>query len=275
MADKDFNVRFWGVRGSIATSGPATQRAGGNTSCVEVRCGGRILLMDAGTGIREAGLALKREGAKAVDVFLTHAHWDHTIGLPFFKPLFSTEMTTRISAGHVGNGMSTQALVADLMRKPFLPVGPEVFCGNVEYRDVTPGEDIALDDIVLRTRPLLHPGGAIGYRIEHAGRSIAYVTDTEHEPGKLDSNVLDLIADCELMIYDCTYTEEELPLYRGYGHSTWKQAARLCRAAKARSFAIFHHHPSRSDHDLDAIEAQAQADFPQAFAARDGMTLKV
>jgi phosphoribosyl 1,2-cyclic phosphodiesterase len=276
MAEGDFTVRFWGVRGSIPVSSPQTSAGGGNTSCVEVRCGGRILLLDAGSGIREAGLALRREKAKDVDIFLTHAHWDHIIGLPFYKPLFCSGMATTVWSGHLAGIMTTRELIEDLMRAPFLPVGPEVFCGEVDYRDFEAGQELQLGaSVTVKTRTLNHPGGAIGYRVEQRGRAIAYVTDTEHEPGILDPNVLDLIGDAELMIYDCTYTEEEFAEYRGYGHSTWEQGVRLCRAANAKRLAIFHHYPNRSDKELDGMEATARADFPGAFAARDGMVIQI
>jgi phosphoribosyl 1,2-cyclic phosphodiesterase len=272
----DFTVRFWGVRGSIPVSSPDTAQGGGNTSCVEVRCGGRIILLDAGSGIREAGLALREEGADDIDIFLTHAHWDHVIGLPFFKPFFASGMATTVWSGHLAGIMTTREIVEDLMREPFLPVGPKVFCGEIDYRDFKAGEEIQLgDSVLIKTRSLNHPGGAIGYRIEHKGRAIAYVTDTEHEPGKLDPDVIDLIADAELMIYDCTYTEEEFAHYRGYGHSTWEQGARLCRAANTKRLALFHHYPGRSDDALDAMEAAAKTGFPGAFAARDGLVIEI
>ena len=276
MTEGDVTLRFWGVRGSIPVCSPETRRGGGNTACVEVRCGGRIVILDAGSGIREAGLALREEKAKEADIFLTHAHWDHIIGLPFYKPLFCTGMATTVWSGHLAGIMTTRELVKDLMRAPFLPVGPEVFCGDVDYRDFKAGEEIQLgDSVLIKTRSLKHPGGAIGYRVEHGGRAIAYVTDTEHEPGELDANVLELIEGADLMIYDCTYTEEEFALYRGYGHSTWLQGAELCRAANTKRLAIFHHYPGRSDDQLDAMETAARADFPGAFAARDGMFVKI
>jgi len=276
MAEGGFSLRFWGVRGSIPVASAESRRGGGNTACVEVRCGGRIVILDAGSGIREAGLALREERAKDVDIFLTHAHWDHIIGLPFYKPLFSTGMATTVWSGHLAGIMTTREIVKDLMRAPFLPVGPEVFRGDVDYRDFKAGEEIQLgDNVLIKTGPLKHPGGAIGYRVEHGGRAIAYITDTEHEPGELDPNVLDLIADAELMIYDCTYTEEEFADYRGYGHSTWQQGVRLCRAANTKGLAIFHHHPGRSDDLLDAMEGAARAEFPGAFAARDGLSIEI
>lgn len=276
MTQGGFTLRFWGVRGSIPVSSLETRRGGGNTACVEVRCGKRIVMLDAGSGIREAGIVLREERVKDVDIFLTHAHWDHIIGLPFYKPLFCTGMATTVWSGHLAGITTTRELVKDLMRAPFLPVGPEVFCGEVDYRDFTAGEEIQFgDSVLIKTRSLVHPGGAVGYRIEYGGRAVAYVTDTEHQPGELDSNVLDLIAGAELMIYDCTYTDEEFVEYRGYGHSTWQQGVRLCRAAGTKRLAIFHHYPSRSDDALDAMEAAAKAEFPGAFAARDGMLIDI
>ena len=248
MTEGGFSLRFWGVRGSIPVASAESRRGGGNTACVEVRCGGRIVILDAGSGIREAGLALREERAKDVDIFLTHAHWDHIIGLPFYKPLFSTGMATTVWSGHLAGIMTT------------FKAGEEIQLG---------------DEVLVKTGPLNHPGGAIGYRVEHGGRAIAYITDTEHEPGELDPNVLALIAGAELMIYDCTYTEEEFADYRGYGHSTWQQGVRLCRAANTKRLAIFHHHPGRSDDLLDAMEGAARAEFPGAFAARDGLSIEI
>jgi phosphoribosyl 1,2-cyclic phosphodiesterase len=275
MAGDELTLKFWGVRGSIPVSSRETVRAGGDTSCVEVRCGGRIIFFDAGSGLRLAGLALREENIGHSDIFLTHAHWDHLVGLPFFKPLFTPKMHTTLWAGHLAGKTTTRALVEDLMRRPFFPVGTEVFCGQVEYRDFDAGETIGLGECVLRTRPLEHPGGAVGYRLEYGGKAIAYVTDTEHQPGQLDPAILELIADAELMIYDCTYTEAEFAEFRGYGHSTWNHGVELCRAANTKRLAMFHHHPTRTDEILDQLENQAREAFAGAFAARDGLVLKL
>jgi len=277
MAEQGIGVKFWGVRGSIPVSGPETRRGGGNTACVEVRCGDRIVVLDAGSGIREAGMAYAAQGVKELDILLSHAHWDHLIGLPFFKPLYKSGMTTRIWSGHLATNMTARQIVEDLMRAPFLPMSPKVFCNTVDYRDFEPGADLDLGDgIRVRTRKLNHPGGAVGYRLHYGGRVLAYITDTEDEPGSVsESNILTLIAGADLVIYDCTYTDEELNLYKGYGHSTWQKGVKLCLAAKAKRLAIFHHDPSRTDDQLDEIEANAKAAFAGAFAARDGMTLEI
>ena len=126
----------------------------------------------------------------------------------------------------------------------------------------------------MRTGSLNHPGGAIGYRVEWGGRAVALITDTEHEPDRLDPTVLELIEAADLVIYDCTYTDEEMQRKRGYGHSTWQEGVRLCEAAGAKRLALFHHDPARTDADLSAIEGAAVERFPGAFAARDGQVLE-
>ncbi|MCX7961695.1 MAG: MBL fold metallo-hydrolase [Burkholderiales bacterium] len=273
-----FSVRFWGVRGSIACAGPQTARYGGNTAALEVRCGERRLLFDAGTGIRYLGNALEAAGRARLeaDLFLSHTHFDHICGLPFFKPFFTPQNRFRLWAGHLGGRMALRQVLAEFMMSPLFPVPPEVFRAEIDYRDFAAGETLELGDgIRLRTAPLNHPDGATGYRVEYGGRALCYVTDTEHVPGAPDRNVLGLIAGADLVIYDCTYTDEEYAEGEvvGWGHSTWQEAVRLCRAAGARRLAIFHHEPDRSDEALDAIGAQAAAEFAGALVAREGMTL--
>ncbi|MDW8470055.1 MAG: MBL fold metallo-hydrolase [Burkholderiales bacterium] len=277
-SDAGFSVRFWGVRGSIACAGPQTARYGGNTAALEVRCGARLLVFDAGTGIRYLGNALEaaRHARLEADLFLSHTHFDHICGLPFFKPFFSPQNRFRLWAGHLGGRMTLRQVLAEFMMSPLFPVPPEVFRAEIDYRDFAAGETLELGDgIRLRTAPLNHPDGATGYRVEYGGRALCYVTDTEHVPGAPDRNVLGLIAGADLVIYDCTYTDEEYAQGEvvGWGHSTWQEAVRLCRAAGARRLAIFHHEPDRSDEALDAIGAQAAAEFSGALVAREAMTI--
>jgi ribonuclease Z len=128
--------------------------------------------------------------------------------------------------------------------------------------------------VTIRTASLLHPGGCIGYRVEWGGRAVAVVTDTEHIPGELEPAIVGLIEDADLVIYDCNYTEEEMPLRKGFGHSTWQQGVKLCEAAGAHQLAIFHHDPARTDTELAEIERQAKRAFTGAFAARDGQIVE-
>jgi len=271
----DFLVRFWGVRGSIACPGPATARYGGNTSSIEVRCAGRLILFDAGTGIRNLGSALLAEAPLDADLFFTHTHFDHVCGLPFFKPFFQPQNSFRLWAGHLGGRMTLHGVMRGLMMAPLFPVPPEVFKARMEYRDFAAGATLTpAPGIRLRTAALNHPDGATGYRIEHGGRSVCYVTDTEHVPGAPDANVLSLIAGADLVIYDCMYTDEEYAKsYVGWGHSTWQEAVRLCRAAKAKRLVVFHHDPDHDDDRLDAIAREVEAAMPGAVLAREGLTL--
>jgi phosphoribosyl 1,2-cyclic phosphodiesterase len=278
-AEERFLVRFWGVRGSIAAPGPATARYGGNTSSLEVRCGGRLLLLDGGTGLRYLGNALLAESPLDADLFFTHTHFDHVCGLPFFKPFFQRQNSFRLWAGHLGSGLSLQRVLREFMMAPLFPVPPDVFQASIEYRDFRAGEVLPLGrapGVVVRTAPLNHPDGATGYRIEYAGKSLCYVTDTEHVPGKPDRNVLGLIEGADVVIYDCMYTDEEFARsYVGWGHSTWQEAVRLCQAARVKKLVVFHHDPDHDDEMLDALGREVAAALPGAIMAKEGLELRL
>src|SRR3990172_5163314 len=174
----DFLVRFWGVRGSIAAPGPATARYGGNTSSIEVRCGKRLIMLDAGTGMRYLGNQLVAEAPVDSDILFTHTHFDHVCGLPFFKPFFQAQNSFRLWAGHFGGATTLQRVLREFMMAPLFPVPPEVFKARMEYRDFSGGDTLApAPGIAVRTAVLNHPDGATGYRIEYGGKSVCYVTD--------------------------------------------------------------------------------------------------
>jgi phosphoribosyl 1,2-cyclic phosphodiesterase len=270
-----FSVRFWGVRGSIACSGPRTARYGGNTSSLEVRCDGRLLLFDAGTGIRYLGKTL--EGKKLdTDLFFTHTHFDHVCGLPFFRPFFESGNRFRLWAGHLdGRHVTLKRVLSEFMMSPLFPVPPEIFHAQIEYRDFKSGDTLRpAPGITLKTAPLNHPDGATGYRIEYAGKSLCYLTDTEHVPGKPDRNILDLIAGADLVVYDCMYTDEEYPRYATWGHSTWQEGVRLCREAGAKRLVVFHHDPEHDDDMLDGIAREVEKALPGSVVAREGLVLE-
>lgn len=270
-----FYVRLWGVRGSIAAPGPETVRYGGNTSCLEVRCGGRLLIFDAGTGLRGLGAALAPDGPVEADLFLTHTHFDHICGLPFFAPLFQSGNRLRLSAGHLQPERDLKKVLVEMMMAPLFPIPPDRFRAEVIYRDFATGDTLSPGPgITLRTAPLNHPDRATGYRIEYDGQAICYITDTEHEPGRPDANILSLIQDADIVIYDSTYTDAEFVSTRGYGHSTWEEGVRLADAAGAKTLVIFHHEPGRTDTELDEIAAAAEKIRPGTVVAREGLTLE-
>lgn len=275
MGAEDFSVRFWGVRGSIACSSPDVLKYGGNTSSLEVRCGDRLLMFDAGSGFRYLGNALAGKGPIDADLFLTHTHFDHVCGLPFFGPFFEAGNTFRLWAGHLMPDLTIQRVLQEMMMAPLFPVPPEIFTAKITYHDFRVGETLQpCPGVTLRTALLNHPDAATGYRIEYRGKSICYLTDTEHVVGKPDQNILGLIAGADIVIYDSTYTDEEYPNHVGWGHSTWQEGARLCQAANAKTFVVFHHDPDHDDAFMDQVARDVEAMRPGSIVAREGMTLR-
>jgi len=277
MSLPSMSVRFWGVRGSIPCPGPDTVRYGGNTSCVEIRCGKQVLIFDAGTGLRQLGNALMAEGNVAdTDIFLSHCHIDHLFGLPFFMPLHAEGYRIRIWAGNLMPAGGVEDAVRKMMSHPLFPIEIDIAKSNVEFHDFRAGETLnPRPGITLHTAPLNHPGGATGYRIEFAGRSVAYLTDTELGIGPVDQAVLSLAKGASLVIIDSTYTDEELPSYIGWGHSSWQQCVRLANAAGAERLCLFHHDPDHDDAIMDAIAAAAGAARPGTIVAKEGLCIEL
>jgi phosphoribosyl 1,2-cyclic phosphodiesterase len=268
-------VRFWGVRGSIACPGPATVRYGGNTPCIEVRCGERILIFDGGTGLRPLGEVLVNDkAARDLDLFFSHCHIDHIAGLPFFAPFFVEGQQVNLYAGNLLPSHRLEDTVRKLVSAPLFPIEVEIFKARIAYRDFRAGETLTpRPGVTLRTLPLDHPDGATGYRIEYGGRSVAYITDTESRRPEMDRNIVSLAKDADLMIIDSTYTDAEISAHIGWGHATWSQAVRLADAAKAKVLCLFHHEPSHDDAAMDAIAAAAAAARPGTIVAKEGMVL--
>jgi len=271
------SVRFWGVRGSIPCPGPNTVRYGGNTSCVEVRCGDHRLVFDAGSGLRMLGLALADEaGPVDMDLFLSHCHIDHLIGLPFFVPAFVTGNRLRLWAGNLKAAGGVQETVRKLMSYPLFPIEIEAAQGKVEFTDFAPGDVLTpRPGIKVMTAALNHPGGATGYRVEFGGRAMAYITDTELNADAIDPALLELARDASIVVIDTTYTDEELPEHVGWGHSSWQQAVRLADEAGVGKLYLFHHDPEHDDDEMDHIAAAAARARPGTVVATEGLSLEI
>lgn len=267
-------MRFWGVRGSIPCPGPDTLRYGGNTSCIEVSCGTHQMIFDAGSGIRRLGGQCVQRGRTDYQVFFTHTHLDHIIGLPFFAPAFNPVNKMALYAGHLQGNVRLRDVLSGMMQDPIFPIGIDQFSAQTDFHEFAPGDVLTpYDEVSIRTAPLNHPNGATGYRIDYRGHSVCIITDTEHVEGQLDQHIVDLVRGSDIMIYDSTYTDEEYPRHRGWGHSTWQEGLRIARHASVGRLVIFHHDPAHDDDQMDAIASAAEAEAHGTVVAREGMVL--
>jgi len=264
----DLTVRFLGVRGSIATPGLA---AGGNTSCVEVVAGDTRIILDAGTGLRTLGNERMQHGPRHSTILLSHLHWDHVAGLQFFTPVYVPGHRVEIASGPNGV-MPLEQAMRELFRAPFFPVGFDDLGGTVTTRELRGNDRFTIGDITITMARLNHPDPVYGYRLEHAGQTIVYATDTEHF-SCVDPTLRKLASGADILIYDSQYTPEEYPTKVGWGHSTWQAGVDLARAAAVPQLVLFHHDPMRTDAELAAIEAEARAALPGTVAAREGLVL--
>jgi phosphoribosyl 1,2-cyclic phosphodiesterase len=279
-------VTFWGTRGSIAKAGPTTVRYGGNTSCVSVRTdAGRLIVLDCGTGIHELGQVLLREGGR-VDghLLIGHTHWDHIQGLPFFAPLFEEGNHWHVY-GPRGLDTSIDATLAGQMQYTYFPVQLLDFRASIEYHDLVEGQ-FQIDDVTITTRYLHHPALTLGFRIEVDGATLVYASD--HEPStsaagtgldREDALHVGFVRDADLLIHDAQYVEEEYADKVGWGHSTVEYAVDVAVAGSVDRLALFHHDPTRTDDEVDALVARARAradavEFTgEVFGAAEGMTI--
>lgn len=298
-----FRLRFWGTRGSIPTPGPHTVRYGGNTPCVEVRTDTDwLVILDAGTGIRELGRALMaraQSGGRtspvpiAGDIFLTHAHWDHIQGIPFFAPIFQPGNHFTIW-GSKTLETSIDRVIRDQMSPVVFPVSFEEVSARIDFREIAEERCVG-NGYEVTAFAMQHPGGALGYRFASAapvgkeqGRSFVYISDNElaaHETYKTRPDwrdrLVEFVRGAAVLIHDATYTTAEYEKHRGWGHSTHHEVATLALDAGVEQLVLFHHRPERSDDDLDQCVASCQALIRSkggtvtVTAAAEGMTLAV
>jgi phosphoribosyl 1,2-cyclic phosphodiesterase len=266
----DLSVRFLGVRGSIAVPGAETQ-AGGNTACLEVTAGDTRIILDAGTGLRTLGNERMTMGPRHSTILLSHLHWDHVSGLPFFTPIYVPGHRIEIASGPNGV-MPLEDAIRSLFKAPFFPVDYAALGGQVTTRELRINERFTIGDIAITVAKLNHPDPVYGFRLEHGGHAIVYATDTEHF-SCVDPTLEKLAAGADILVYDAQYTPAEYPTKVGWGHSTWAAGTELARAAGVRQLVLFHHDPARTDAQLAQLEADARAQLPGTVAAREGMVL--
>lgn len=266
-----FQLRFWGTRGSIATPGPSTVRYGGNTACVELRAdSGELVVFDAGTGMRVLGNHLQRERLDGeplrMHLFLSHLHWDHIQGLPFFRPAFDPRTKLTIY-GPAQREKPLKDLLGMGMDDPFFPVdldGLPADLAVTELREQT----LEIGSLRVRTKILQHPSPCLAFRVESGRRSVVYATDTEDAYTGRANPVGELARGADLLIHDAQYLDEDRKA--GWGHSTVESAIDVAVRAGVGTLVLYHHDPERSDDALDAIGLRSEA-----MVADRGATLRV
>lgn len=277
------SIQFWGVRGSVPSPGPSTVRYGGNTSCVSIDPGeGKVLILDAGTGIRALGKTLE---ASQEDIFilLSHSHWDHIQGFPFFKPLYQKDRKIYIFPTQQGKDMLCSLI--EQMDGAFFPVKPENLPSHHECITEDQVSFLRKHSFHVARIATNHPGGGFGYRVEHNGRSVMYVTDNELDPPYRKTTSYDGFKNfcyrADIMIHDAQYLGKDMPLKHGWGHSQIHQVRQLAADAGVKHLILFHHDPDRTDDELDTIQEETLQWFKEndvtirCTVAYEGLVLRI
>jgi len=273
-------IVFWGVRGSIPTPGPDTVEFGGNTSCVEVRCGQHVLIFDGGTGLRLLGNQLLKEMPLEAHIFFSHVHWDHIQGFPFFIPAFVRGNVIHLYGG-LNVSRTLEETLAGQMDFPSFPVHLTEMGAKLTFNDLAEGQELRIEgDVRITNARGNHPNGVYAYRVDYNGKSVVYATDTEHY-SIVDPKLKRLCQDCDVLIYDAMYTPEEYAGQTGsgpktgWGHSTFVDAVALAKAANVKKLVLHHHDPMQTDADMREKERRCQQIFPNSIADREGMVIEV
>ncbi len=274
-------IRIWGCRGSIPSPGYDTSRYGGNTTCIEIRLNdGTLIIIDAGTGIRRLGRALlKEKNLQDIYLFLTHAHWDHLQGFPFFIPAYLPQYTIRVRGGPQ-IGRSLLDYLVHQMDPPYFPIQFSMLQAGFEFEQNNSGEQ-TLGGATISPIPLDHPNGGSGYKITENGSTFVFLTDNElgfgHENALSVADYVDIAGGADLLIHDAQYTDEEYQTTRGWGHSTFRKTAEFAKAARVKRLGLFHHDPEHLDTDMDGYvrfcRDLLQSDHVDCFGVQEGTEL--
>ncbi|MBS0621003.1 MAG: response regulator [Verrucomicrobia bacterium] len=257
-------IKFWGTRGSNPVSGPDYVRFGGNTACLEVRCGSDLIIIDAGTGIRPLGNLLADEGIKHVHLLIGHTHWDHLAGFPFFEPIYNAKCQVTIWTP-IGFEKSTRELFTEMLAYAYFPVRLDDMQGNLNFKDIIEGEPIQFGSITVTTTYAYHPGATVCFKISMSGKTIGYATDNEFlmgyhgTPHQITKNhallapykkMLQFFKGCDLLVHEAQYTPVEYQTKVGWGHSSITNATILMKHVEAHEWILTHHDPKHTDADL-------------------------
>ncbi len=268
-------VKFWGVRGSTPTPQLENMRYGGNTSCVEVRVNEQLFVFDCGTGFRNLGKHLISESAGSAlqaHIFISHFHWDHIQGIPFFAPLYENK-DSNFFFHSSSRSRGLQQAIEEQMADPYFPVNMNEMAAHRSFYDIEEGR-IPFSDCTIQSKWLNHPQGCLGFRLETKDGILVYATDNEPGDPVFDKNVRKLAEGADVLIYDAQYLPDEYQAKkRGWGHSHWREAVDIVMESGAKELVLFHHDPDHDDACIDNIVKAASGYYPKVRAATEGMQL--
>ncbi len=268
-------VKFYGTRGSYPQSGPAFVHGGGHTSCVRIAIEDQLFIVDAGSGLVNLQDEITHNSSRKLSLFLSHLHLDHIIGLPFLPCLWESGFSFHIYCGTAQPYGGVRACLERIFAPPFFPVPLTQVPSTIFFHDFKMGFSLHPDPgITVKTIPLDHPNGACGYRFDHGGKSLVYLSDTSHSP-KFMTSFERFCYQADVLIYDASFTPEEFEEKPTWGHSTWNMAAHLARKAHIKKLYLFHHAPSHTDDHLMEIEQKTQGLFSPTALAVDGLTFSL
>ncbi|MEA2013372.1 MAG: MBL fold metallo-hydrolase [Verrucomicrobiota bacterium] len=291
--EEAFLVGFWGTRGSVPTPGRVTEKYGGNTSCVHIEVDNTILIFDAGTGIRNFGIELKRRDLlnkpdTSLHIFLSHTHWDHIQGLPFFEPAYMPDVNIVIY-GAAKRGKFLEKILRGQMDQNYFPVEMSAFSSNLQIREIT-GNSVSVGSLKIGVQELIHPGGSLAYKVNHKGKTCIYATDNElnilytyeeknGSPHPQKAAIMDFFRNADLLIADGQYTSEEYK--EGWGHTSLNILTKFAYSVGVKKMAVFHHDPLHTDAILDKFASEYSVKYNsmtppmEIFWAREGMIIGV
>ncbi len=271
-----YRLTVRGARGSLPVAGPAFMRYGGNTTCLDLVLGeGERVVIDAGSGLKslEAVWRAAGGGPSKWHLFFTHYHWDHVLGLPLFAPLHDPAGSFELH-GFPFESVGLRSILERALQPPLFPVSLASVQSRCRYHDLD-GSTVDVGPLRVKSCPLNHPQGAYAYRLEHAGRSVVFATDHECGVSSIDERLATFAQGASTLIADAQWTPEQAPAHRGWGHSSWRDALTLAKRAGVDRLVLFHHDPDRSDDQLDAIQTEAQREFPHVEVASEGLTIEL